>query len=99
MEHSKLPWRIDKENKCIASADDTAILKYRHSIGPKQLANAEFIVLAVNAHKDLTQQRYDLLAACTKAHDALLALHVCKQDRSFADEIRTLLRDAIAAAS
>lgn len=64
MEHSKLPWRIDKENWCIASADDTAILKYRHSIGPIQLANAELIILAVNAHKGLTKQRDDLLAAC-----------------------------------
>ena len=59
MEHSKLPWRIDNDHKCIASADDTAILKYRYSIGPKQLANAEYIVRACNAFPKL-------VAACEK---------------------------------
>ncbi len=51
-------------------------------------ANARLIVAAP-----------DLLAACTKAHDALLALHVCDQDRPFADETRAFLSDAIAKAT
>ncbi len=59
MEHSKLPWRIDNDHKCIASADDTAILKYRYSIGPKQLANAEYIVRACNAFPKLVDMIKD----------------------------------------
>ena len=41
----------------------------------------------------------DLLEACIRAHDALLSLHVCNQDNSFANEIRTLLKAAIAKAT
>ena len=52
----------------------------------------ELIVQACNSHEGL-------LKACTQAHDALLALHVCDQDRPFADKTRTLLKAAIAKAT
>lgn len=37
----------------------------------------------------------ELLDACINAHDALLSLHVCNLDKSFADEIRMLLKAEI----
>jgi hypothetical protein len=39
-----------------------------------------------------------LLTACIRAHDALLCLHVCDQDQTFADETRTTIREVIAKA-
>ena len=40
----------------------------------------------------------DLLEVCIKAHDALLSLHICNYDKSFASEIRSILKQAIAKA-
>ena len=49
------------------------------------------IVQACNAHEDL-------LEACKEAHDSLLCLHVCDQDKDFADKTRSMLSAAIAKA-
>ena len=45
------------------------------------------------------QQRDKLLEACVKAHDLLLCLHVCDQDKNMADNLRNNLQQAIANAT
>lgn len=52
-------------------------------------ANAAELVRRWNSHEAL-------LEVCEKAHDALLALHVCDQDKEWADNLRAELKAAIA---
>ena len=50
------------------------------------------------ADKFQKQINSELLSVCIKVHDALLSLHVCDQDKSYADVNRAILRQAIAKA-
>ena len=59
-------------------------------------ANEDDEVRLANAH--LIAAAPELLEAATKAHDALLSLHICEQDSSWATDIRNELRSAIAKA-
>ena len=50
------------------------------------------------ANAQLIAAAPELLEACIKAHDALLALHVCDKDRGWCGDIRETLKQAIAKA-
>ena len=52
------------------------------------LANAKRLVKCWNGYDGLVE-------VCIKAHDALLCLHVCDQDQTFATETRQLIKKAI----
>jgi hypothetical protein len=51
-----------------------------------------------NSYDQNQQTIKDLVEACVKAHDGLLALHICNQDQTFANELRNMLKSALSAA-
>lgn len=64
------------DHSCIAVANE---------VRPRWVEHADFIVLACNAHKDLTQQRDDLLAACEKILPQIYRAHGDYQEARYID--------------
>ena len=105
MKHTKGKWKIryyhnygeQKDGEPITPvivSDEgrvATIVLFNAAIGRQDIAdaNARRICQCVN--------NFDkLLEACIKAHDLLLCLHVCDQDKPIADNLRNDLRKAIA---
>lgn len=50
---------------------------------------------AIQENLPLIASAPELLEACIKAHDSLLSLHICDQDKIWADSLRDKLKQAI----
>lgn len=91
MKHTKIKMG-DIETDTVCYDNNLVAHRLRKDGKPEFSADElRYIIKCWNSHDDL-------LTVCITAHDTLLCLHVCDQDKGYADETRTLLRQAIAEA-
>ena len=83
--------KYKNDNDSWSVLDDEGMFIADCGVHPGSEKNAKLIAEVPK----MIAQRSTLLDICIEVHDSLLCLHVCSEDRNFADKTREKLRDVI----